>query len=357
MSHALTLFDRALGVVLASAAGDALGAPYETSETMQEALAAGAPVHFTSSEAWEQGEWTDDTAMAIPLLEANARGLDVSTGAGLDYVGARWLEWGTEGPDAGKGIGRQTLLVFVQVLRGQEGVQSDHQAVRPLHVRMTEEAAEVQESLGRGAGNGCLMRVGPLALGYLGPEDGNRLADAARKQARLTHHEPDAGDAAVLWSLAIRHAVLTGQADLRGQLVYLPEDRRALWAERLDAAEKGTTYDFIKNNWVVTALQCAWIAVRSGSDARSTLVAAVKGLGDTDTIAAIAGALAGALYGAHSVPPDWREKLHGWPGYTTVDMERLVKEALARFPSEPMTASSRNTAIPESAPADRAGTH
>ncbi|BEI90920.1 uncharacterized protein CcaverHIS019_0309900 [Cutaneotrichosporon cavernicola] len=326
----LSIYDRALGAVLASAAGDALGAPYENDHGMQAALAAGEPVRFTSSEHWTEGEWTDDTAMAIPLLEACARGLDVGTEAGLNFVGARWLEWGTVGPEAGKGIGRQTLAVFDHVVSVQRAEQQGRQQ-RPLSATMAEQAAVVHAKHGRSAGNGSLMRVGPLAIGYLGAGDAPRLANAARKQALTTHYEADASDAAVLWSLAIRHAILTGQTDLRAQLIYLPPDRRDLWAARIDAGEKGSFNDFYRlNNWVVAALQCAWIAIRVGNDVRTTLVAAVMGLGDTDTVAAIAGALAGAKYGASSVPPEWREKLHGWPGYTVADLERLVQETLRR---------------------------
>jgi ADP-ribosylglycohydrolase len=273
--------------------------------------------------------------MAIPVLEACAQGLDVASADGLDFVATRWLEWGTCGAGAGKGIGLQTLNVFAMVLNAQDA-QEPGKAPQPLGITMAKMAAEAHAASGRSAGNGCLMRVGPLALGYLHPGDAPRLADAAMKQASLTHHEPDGGDAAALWALAIRHAILTGQADLRAQLAHLPEERRALWSDRIDAAEQGTAHDFAhKNNWVVAALQCAWIAVRAGSDVRTTLEAAVKGLGDTDTIAAIAGALAGALYGADSVPREWRQKLHGWPGYTARDMERLVDETLARYPSLP----------------------
>ena len=50
------------------------------------------------------------------------------------------------------------------------------------------------------------------------------------------------------------------------------------------------------------------------SHLRRGLEAAVRGGNDTDTVAAIAGALLGAQYGESAVPEEWRLILHGWPG-------------------------------------------
>ena len=77
----------------------------------------------------------------------------------------------------------------------------------------------------------------------------------------LTHFDPSAGEACVLWSLAIRHAVLTGELNPRVGLEYLPADQRGVWADRLDAAERLRPSDFSNNGWVVEALQAAWCAI------------------------------------------------------------------------------------------------
>ena len=45
---------------------------------------------------------------------------------------------------------------------------------------------------------------------------------------------------------------------------------------------------------------------------------------DTDTVAAIAGALAGALWGATAVPAEWRQAVHGWPGLHADDLTDLA---------------------------------
>jgi ADP-ribosyl-[dinitrogen reductase] hydrolase len=145
-----------------------------------------------------------------------------------------------------------------------------------------------------------------------------------------------------LWCLAIRHAVLQGTLDLRSGLEHLPADRARVWAARLDEAQAARPADFDHNGWVVQALQGAWSAITtttvtttaptdqdSGSSTtgaahfRRALEAAVRGGRDTDTVAAIAGALVGGLYGASAVPAAWRRKLHGWPGLRARDLVRL----------------------------------
>ena len=75
--------------------------------------------------------------------------------------------------------------------------------------------------------NGSLMRTAPVALAYLDDEAG--LVAAARKVSELTHYDADAGDACVLWCTAIRHAVLTGQLDVRLGLGPLSMIASASW--------------------------------------------------------------------------------------------------------------------------------
>ncbi|WP_269322604.1 ADP-ribosylglycohydrolase family protein [Streptomyces sp. e14] len=187
------------------------------------------------------------------------------------------------------------------------------------------------------AGNGSLMRTGIVALAHLG--DAAALAEAAVAVSSLTHPDPDCADACVLWCSGIRTAVLEGTFDgVRAGLDLLPAGRRALWAERLDEAEAHPPRHFAPNGWVVTALQAAWSAVtrtpvpeldpaRGGFPAqhlRLALEAAVRAGDDTDTVAAIAGALLGARWGCSGIPLAWQRAVHGWPGLTGPDLVRLA---------------------------------
>ncbi|GAA2175686.1 ADP-ribosylglycohydrolase family protein [Agrococcus versicolor] len=307
--------DRALGAIIASAAGDALGAPYE----FQAPLPTDADVVLRPGGPWELGEWTDDTAMAVPILRALAEGRRLDEEATLDALVAEWAGWRRGAKDVGVQIGR--VLGTIRSLTAADA----RRAARILH-----------EQTGRSAGNGTLMRTAPVALAFLDEQPGteDRLAAAARAISDLTHFDPEAGDACVLWSLAIRHAILTGELDLRGQLARIPADRRDVWAGRIDDAERRMPWDFPKNGWVVQALQAAWSAIVHADTLEQRLVLAVRCGNDTDTVAAIAGALAGAVHGVTALPFRWRRHLHGWAGEgrvgTHLDLQQWAVLAMGR---------------------------
>jgi ADP-ribosylglycohydrolase len=156
-------------------------------------------------------------------------------------------------------------------------------------------ASSLHKLTGRTAGNGSLMRTAPLALAYL--DDEAALVEAARAVSELTHYDPEAGDACVLWCLAIRHAVLTGELDARIGLRHIEVERRDLWGSRLAVAEASQPSNFKNNAGVVEALQAAWSAITTTlvpqddpavgvfrvDHLRLALDAAVRGGNDTDT--------------------------------------------------------------------------
>ena len=296
--------DRAAGALLATAAGDALGAGYEFTHPAAEA----AIEMIGGGLGFAPGEWTDDTSMAIGIAQTTAAGLDLRTATGLDAVAARWVDWYDSDPTD---IGNQTRAVLSR--RDTSGAA------------MAATAAGIS---GRRAGNGSLMRTAPVALRYL--DDARAAVDAAAKVSALTHDDPQAGQACQLWTYAIRHAVLHGTFDgAREFLRHTDETTRAFWTERLDEAKAGTPTDFANNGWVVHALQVAWSAITHTDDdgplhLQRALVQCVRAGHDTDTTAAIAGGLLGARWGASAVPARWRRMLHGYPGLRTRDLVTLA---------------------------------
>ncbi|MGA5541256.1 ADP-ribosylglycohydrolase family protein [Mycobacterium sp. NPDC051198] len=315
-----SLNDRVEGVLLGTAAGDALGAPYE----FQPARGPELPVEMVGGGPWEPGEWTDDTSMAIAIAKVAATGADLRDPAAQDAIVKRWYEWSLVAKD----VGIQTRSVLRAAGRGGT-ITAD--AARAA-------AADVHAREGRSGGNGSLMRTAPVAIAYLDDEDA--MVEAARAISGLTHFETDAADATVLWCSAIRHAVLTTELDVRIGLHHLDPDRRALWTKRLDEAEASRPADFPKNGWVVGALQAAWSAIsttaadgRGPEHLRRGIDAAVRSGNDTDTVAAIAGGLLGAAYGASAVPLQWRTLLHGWPGMRARGLVRLATAIEQKKPS------------------------
>ena len=293
--------DRAIGVLLASAAGDALGVPYEF----------GTPPMNTEPEPRggglgniAPGQWSDDTEMACVIAQVAASGADLRTPASLDAIADGFLGWyATNPPD----VGIQTRQILHAAKPSVASAAS-----------MTELARRFHEQSGRSAGNGSLMRTGPVALAHLGDTDA--IATAARAISSLTHYDPMAGEACVLWCLAIDHAIRTGRLDVRIGLPYVSDQ----WPALLDAAEAGQPSSFPNNGWVVAALQAAVSALTHASTLREALVAAVRAGNDTDTVAAITGSLAGAMYGGSAVPFEWHRRLHGWPKLLAHDLTAMA---------------------------------
>lgn len=297
--------DRAAGVLIGSAAGDALGAGYEftTPGPSHAEMVGGGPF------GWAAGQWTDDTQMAICIAEETATG-------GLDplAVGQRFLDWfATDPPD----VGNQTRASLSAAGSASElaGVAADVFARRPS----------------RSGGNGSLMRTAPVALNALG--DDAALVERAATVSMLTHGDPVAAEACVIWCVAIDRAVREGRLDGWWDGADLLEpSSRVRWRSLLDDAESKPPETFRPNGYVVTALQAAVSAIvttpiRSATPCvhlQDALRRAVSIGDDTDTVAAIAGAVLGGRWGASAVPFAWRRLLHGWPGYQAHDLGRLA---------------------------------
>ncbi|MFJ6938809.1 ADP-ribosylglycohydrolase family protein [Streptomyces sp. NPDC101132] len=282
--------DRAAGAVLGSAVGDALGAPFEFGPPG--VLAAGAP-EMAAGGGWEPGEATDDTQMAVLVGESllERGGLD------LPDVFARFQRWASGEP---KDIGLQTEDVLTN------GAPWDLAAALHFQVNL------------RAAGNGSLMRAATSAV-YFAAAGRGATMDAARRIAALTH-----GDRAAWEGTAILHELVRLALGGADPLAALPEVLAQVHpAHRVRYAvvlapdwhpELATEF----NGAVWPCLGSAVWALRTTGDFASAVRAAVDVGGDTDTVAAVTGTLAGAVYGSGAVPEQWSRALHvplpGWPG-------------------------------------------
>jgi ADP-ribosyl-[dinitrogen reductase] hydrolase len=320
------LSDRVAGVLVGMACGDALGAGYEFGGPLADdyvvEMAGGGAM------GWRPGEWTDDTSMAIAVARAAANGEDLRDESTQDAVVLGWLTWMATAKD----VGIQTRHVLSAVSASAPAASAAAAALGH------------HERRGRSGGNGSLMRTAPVALAFL--DDPSGLVAAARAISSLTHYDPDAADACVLWCLAIREAVVNQRLDLHAGISWLDADRQEMWRARIADAQGKRPRDFTKNGWVVEALLAAWSSIcevvgdeldAESLDARvlqKVLEAAVRGGRDTDTVAAIAGMLIGGRLGVSAVPVAWQRVLHGWPGLRQHDLVDLALAVRSRG-SEP----------------------
>lgn len=317
--------DRAAGVLLGAAVGDALGVPHEFQpaktfalEDLPLGMPGGGPFKFAP------GEWSDDTQMTLCIARAAHAGLDLSESDGLEAVAHAFAGWYKGGP---RDVGGQVSAVLggSKAGRGPAGLWS----------AMTGKAAGRYLAFPTSsAGNGSLMRTSPVALRHL--DDPKKMTAAARYVSGLTHADPDCLDACALWCHAIRGAVLEGLpwAGICQGLDALEPHRRKLWADRLYEAELNGPWDFPDNGWVVQAFQAAWSAVmmalEEGSGYAGGITYAVQCGRDTDTVAAIAGAVLGAQYGVSGIRPQWINEVHGWPVTNGRDLIWIARDIAER---------------------------
>ncbi|MEU6864491.1 ADP-ribosylglycohydrolase family protein [Streptomyces sp. NPDC046876] len=303
-----TRLDRAVGTVLGSAVGDALGAPYEFGPA-GELAARGAEMR--GGGGWDPGEATDDTQMAVLVGES----LLENGGLELPDVFGRFQRWAAGEP---KDIGLQTEDVLTS------GAPWDLAAA--LHFQVN----------ARAAGNGSLMRASTSAV-YFAAAGREATMDAARRIAALTH-----GDRAAWEGTAVLHELVRIALDgadplagLPGVLAAVHPEHRERYGRVLDPGwYPGLATEF--NGAVWPCLGSAVWALRTTDGFAEAVRAAVNLGGDTDTVAAVTGALAGARYGQASVPPEWSAALHvPLPGFGPRVLDADDLRELARRLAEP----------------------
>ena len=349
--------DRVEGVLLGQAVGDAMGAPYEPGD-----------IPFTGTPEllgggfgdYAPGEWSDDTQMSLYIARVAATGADLTSREALDEIARGFCRW--VALDGASDVGVQTRRVLDAVVdsRDEPGIAA----------RMRAAAADLDAATRRTGGNGALMRNGIVGLTRL--DDRRATAASARAVAELTHADPLAGDCCVIHAEMIRSAVmgppwrggpLPAAAAAMRALDLIPTERRNYWRDLFDGgilSDSRCLEPPSGDGFTVHALGHATLALAfvnrvltdrtarpagpSGRGEAPTdgeapagkprsartragrmdhadradrmgriLVRALEASEDKDTVAAIAGALAGSRLGASALDPAWVEAIHGLP--------------------------------------------
>jgi len=157
--------------------------------------------------------------------------------------------------------------------------------------------------------NGSLMRVSPLGVfGWCTPEPD--LVSWARADSELTHPNPVCKDACAVFVATVAYAIRTGDG-ARSVYQFARELAHRIAAEpsvvaAVEAAESARPKSYEeKIGWVLTALQNAMWQLVHATSLEDGVVDTVAHGGDTDTTAAIAGALLGAVHGRQAIPQQW----------------------------------------------------
>jgi ADP-ribosylglycohydrolase len=295
----MNLRERLADCLLGAAVGDALGLPYEGLSPRRARHVLGAPDRYRL--VFGCGMVSDDTEHACMTAQA----LIVSGGDVARFrKSLAWrLRWWICGLPAG--IGFATLRAITKLWLGFPSTRSGIYS----------------------AGNGPAMRAGILGAAI---EDVGVLKEFVTASTRMTHRDPKAEFGAFAVALAAQMSAASGHVKGAGyhkRLVeLLPPEAKELTAlvdgvVQSVAGGQATADYALAQGWkqgvsgyiyhtVPVALH-AWLSHQQNLEA--TLVAVIACGGDTDTVASIAGAIAGAGCGLQGIPAPLRERLVEWP--------------------------------------------
>jgi ADP-ribosyl-[dinitrogen reductase] hydrolase len=283
------LLSRAQGSLLGQLCGDSLGSlvEFQSGASLRKRYPAGIRL-MDDGGSWNimAGQPTDDSEMALML----ARSLVARGGYNRDQAAGAYWYWHRSGPfDEGNATAKAL------------GAIRDERSAAAAASAAADRSTQA---------NGCLMRVSPLGIfGHAMAADD--LATIACQDASLTHPHPVCQEATAVFAVAVAGAVATGGSpeDVYGAAKRWATSRckEAVVLRALDEAVAGAPADYQEHKgWVMVAFQNAFYQLLHAPTLEDGIVATVMAGGDTDTNAAIAGALLGAVHGYGALPDQWR---------------------------------------------------
>lgn len=283
MGHSDQVRSRAAGCLLGLAIGDALGAALEftqrDSRPLLTEMVGGGPFDLPP------GAWTDDTSMALCLADSLIACGDLVD----DDVMQRFVRWWLSAENSSTGtcsdIGTTT----------RDALERYRTTGNPV----------AGSSAPRTAGNGSLMRLAPVAIGA---GTLKCATDWARRQSSFTHAAPEAIEACALYA-DLLHRAIAGEPrehvlavrDWRGEPA-IAAIAAGSWKIKSRQAIRSTGY-------VLDTLEAALWAIGGAISFENALVRAVNLADDADTVGAVTGQLAGALWSAAEIPHRWLQPL------------------------------------------------
>lgn len=278
--------DRCIGMMIGLAIGDALGTTNEflptAKATKLTGIIGGGPFKLAP------GQWTDDTSMALCLLESL-----LENGFNAKDQMSRYLKWRNTGYMSCTGtcfdIGNITSEAITRFQNTGEPYQGSIDNTK--------------------SGNGGIMRLAPVVV--MNHDDLKFCIGDAKKQSKTTHGSAFCIDSAAVLGEILFNCVNREETDTKDDVLTIFDDldiETQLVHDLVEKAEyKTKSFDDVFNTsgFVVSTLEFAlWCFYHTNSFTECVLLAANAG-GDADTNAAVAGQIAGAYYGHAGIPDEW----------------------------------------------------
>ena len=306
-----------LAAIIGHAVGDAMGIPTEFSK--REELLKNPVLEMIDSPdlGLPAGSWSDDTAMEIATIDSFIHKKC------FDYkdIMDRWVKWINESEYTSTGvtfdIGRTCLKAIKKYCNGSAPLQCG--------------STSINEN-----GNGSLMRILPVALyAYMRNLDDISIQRLTDEMSSLTHaHEVSRLGCYIYVQFVI---CLLKEYEKEDAYRYVQDldyssynvNSINLYTRILDGQIEGQILDDIKSTgYIVDTLECVLWIFMNARNYKEAILASTNIGGDTDTIGAIVGSMAGIYYGIDSIPSKWLDKLQRkeYLVELTSKFERCVKE-------------------------------
>ena len=246
------------------------------------------------------GCWTDDTAMALALAES----LLASGSLDCSDLMDRFVAWWKNGEYSCTGH------CFDIGITTRNALERYRQNGDPL-AGSTDPAT---------AGNGSLMRLAPVALRFWNDRD--RLDHAAAQQSRTTHAADEAVDGCRAFAELLADAISgRPRRDVLAPRSFDGAPAIAKIVGRQLARPRKEGYPL--QRLCRTHARGRHVVRRAHCNFRNAVLLAANLADDADTVAAVTGQLAGAIYGRSGIPSDWLERI-AWKDRILDTAERLT---------------------------------
>lgn len=294
--------NRAEGVLLGLACGDALGRPVEFKSSGEIEAEYGTLTEMVGHGTWNQpaGTITDDTDQALCIARSIAECGEFDP----TDIADRFVNWYETDPFD---IGRMTRRSLRKLQEGQSWDEAGR--------RVWEHSPE-----GSNAGNGSVMRCPPIAIAFV--DDTSQLVEYSKQSSEITHADPRCTYGCAVLNLTIAGILQDKPNPLASAIEHIAPDASDELIKNLKPVAEGEAIDTLQTSgYVVHTLQTALHDGLRASDIEDAIVTAVNRGGDTDTIGAVTGAIAGARFGASSIPDSWKSSLT-----VTAELRELVNQ-------------------------------
>ena len=290
---------RVAGTFIGLAVGDALGVPFENLEKgsidFVSDLIGGGPYNLPP------GAWTDETATALCLAQSLLVTNDLDVYDLVERLN-RWVEGG-ENSSTGRCVGiEQKLLIFLNNFRRSSQL-------------------DMSFSSQSSSGNSVLARVGPIACIHWA--DLTTASRIARQQSYLTHTSEVVAGACEYLVLSLSH-LIAGRG--WNYISNLPINKD--WPNEIKNVNNGSWLkksigQLKSTSDVIELLETSLWCVENSTSFENAVTQAINLGGKSDTVGAVAGQLAGALYGLEAIPVRWFDKLYKVEKLTDVAMQMV----------------------------------